>query len=110
MKTLLTCLAAIASVAAAPVSALADEPLTIRKVFVPYGDLNLGDEADARILLARINTAGTKACRRDGEKGISKEAARCRKAAVAEAVQDVRSPMLTALYEGDAVATVLASR
>ena len=113
MKTTLSCLAAIAAcIAVSPVAAHAEDgEFTVRRILVPYEDLNVvSAEADARILLSRIAAAGTKACRRDGEKGISKEASRCRKFAVKQAVGDVKSPMLTALYEGEAAATVLASR
>ena len=111
MKTTLSCLAAVAAcIGLAPAAHAQDADLTVRTVMVPYEDLNVSAEADARILLARIAAAGTKACRRDGEQGLSGEASRCRKAAVTQAVHDVRSPTLTALYEGDAIATVLASR
>ena len=110
MKTLLPCLAVAAALAGA-LPAHAQEPqVSIRKTFVPYGDLTLNDEADARTLLTRISNAGTKVCRRNGEKGISRDAVLCRKAAIKQAVRDVDAPLVTAMYEGDAVATVLASR
>ena len=111
MKTTVACLAAAVALAGLlPISAQAQEPASVRKVFVPYDDLNVSEEAGARTLLGRINAAGLKACRRDSDKGVAREAVKCRKAAVAEAVRDVRSPMLTALFEGETPATVLASR
>ena len=113
MKTKLSCLAAaiVASAGLLPLTAHADESwFTVRNVQVPYGDLNLAAEQDARELLSRIRTASMKACRRDGDKGIAKEASLCRRDAVAQAVRQVKAPVLTALYEGRDSTVVLASR
>ena len=102
MKTILSCLAAvIAAGTLLPAAAqAADEiEMTRRDIFVPYGDLQLSREADARELLGRIGRAGTKVCRRDGEKGMTREIAQCRREAISKAVQDVHAPTLTAVYQ-----------
>jgi UrcA family protein len=103
MKTILSCLAAVAAAGTllpAAAHAGTEIEMTRRDVLVPYGDLDLSREAGARELLGRIGRASTKVCRIDGEKGISKEALRCRREAMSKAVKDVHAPTLTALYQG----------
>ena len=112
MKITLSCIIAamVAAGGLAPLTAHAEDEVTIRRTVVTYADLDLAAEADARALLQRIGRASAKVCRRDGEKGISKDALQCRRTAVRQAVRDVKAPVLTALYEGTPTAMALASR
>jgi len=70
---------------------------------VAFGDLDISKPAGAQVLLARIDHAGRKVCGGQPnvrDLGAMADFRRCRTAAVSQAVRDVRSPVLTALYEG----------
>lgn len=85
---------------------------TIRRdVAVPYGDLNISQEAGARALLARIERASVRACGyspyfRDPQSPaflyLMQDYRRCRAEAVADAVARLGSPVVTQLYAGSA--------
>lgn len=80
-------------------------------VAVPYGDLNISQEAGARALLARIEHASVRACGysphfRDPQSPaffyLMQDYRRCRAEAVADAVARLRSPVVTQLFAGSA--------
>jgi UrcA family protein len=70
---------------------------------VRYGDLNLGIERDAKIMLRRIDRAAVAACGGWHPFGLSdglirKDFEKCRADAVARAVRDLGAPLVTRLY------------
>ena len=73
--------------------ALADE--ATRSVRVSYADLNLTTQAGAATLYGRIRSAARQVCGYEGPSFTS-----CFKKAVGDAVAQVNSPQLTALYQG----------
>ena len=80
--------------------AAAAEPHSVK---VAFRDLDISRPAGAQTLLTRIERAGRQVCGPPPSIRESREMAdfkRCRTEAVANAVRDVQSPMLTALYEG----------
>ncbi len=82
-------------------------------VRVSFHDLNLNDQTDARRLLGRIQRAAFDAC--GASPGSVPEfraltiKSKCYKDGVESAVRRINSPVLSALYEGDA-STRLAAR
>jgi len=96
------CLAAVVTLScAAPV--LARNSDTVPSVSVKYGDLNIRSPAGAQVLLRRIEAAADTACGgapdiRQLNEWANFEA--CRSSAVARAVVEVDSPMLTAMAHG----------
>jgi len=71
-------------------------------VVVKYGDLDLRSESDARILLARLETAARRACKAELQGVLGSQAIYmsrgCRRDALARGVQSVGAPKLTAAY------------
>jgi len=103
-KTLLLT-AAIASAAVLGASAqpsLAQtEPASLR---VTYADLDLATDQGAATMLARLQAAAGKVCEghRQGMKGTEADAhyQACRRTVVAQSVEQVGAPRVTALYAG----------
>ena len=104
------CLAAATALScAAP--ALALTPDTVPSVTVKYGDLNIGSQTDARVLLERIEVAANTACGGAPDIRQLNQLARfeaCRTSAVARAVAAVDSPRLTAMARGGSPASFAA--
>ena len=84
------------------------EPASLR---IPYADLNLATDAGAAKMLARLQDAAKRVCEghRQGMKGVEVDAhfQACRRTVVAQSVEQVGAPRVTALYAGRA-ATQLA--
>jgi UrcA family protein len=79
------------------------QAITVKKVEVGYGDLNLRSEAGAATLLGRLTRAATKVCSTDspGPEHIQSKRAEfaCRARALRDAVVTVDNAVLTALYQ-----------
>lgn len=97
----------VAAAVTASQPALADTPVgsvTVSKIIVYYGDLNLADDRGAGSLLHRIMSAARQACGdATGEKAQLHDLARarqCRAASVQEAITLVNHPIVAAAYEG----------
>ena len=71
---------------------------------VSYGDLNLASEQGSLELYRRIEGAARLVCDAGDMRDLSRAAAAnaCRERAIAQAVHDVHSPMLAALYASQA--------
>jgi UrcA family protein len=67
---------------------------------VRYNDLNLGTEAGSQVLYDRIVAAAQHVCVADDIRDLRAVAAArgCREQAIAQAVRDVHSPALAAVY------------
>jgi UrcA family protein len=77
------------------------EPTT-KSTRVSYAGLNLADESDARVVLQRIRRAAAQVCGPDlGASAVihSRSYMRCKKDATSNAVADLRSPLVTAIYK-----------
>ncbi|MGH8306374.1 MAG: UrcA family protein, partial [Steroidobacteraceae bacterium] len=87
---------AVGSVAFAQTETIGAAP----SVKVPYGDLNLSTEQGSLALYARIESAAKVVCRPVDIRDLGAMAAAqtCRTLALANAVRDVKSPKLAALY------------
>jgi UrcA family protein len=75
---------------------------------VKYGDLNLDESVGAGTLYARIDVAARQVCdppEIPGFRPLLVEIKRCRAQAVAKAIADVNSPMLTSYYEARTAAS-----
>lgn len=73
---------------------------------VSYADLNLHDQADAAILLRRLDRAAQRACGdHHGRMPLRErvEIRRCAADAVEQAVAALNQPTLTALFNGESV-------
>ena len=93
--------------------ALAKAPvgrIEIGSVVVRYGDLDLGNEADANVLLDRLQDASFQACGGDSRSlsnytpqwnWLARELLECRKDAVSRAVDTVNAPLLSQVYRGE---------
>lgn len=104
------CLAAAAAMSGA-IPARAQISDAVPSVTVKYGDLNIGAQAGAQVLLRRIESAANTACGgppdiRQLNQWASFEA--CRKSAVARAVVAIDSPMLTAVAHRRSLASFAA--
>ena len=89
---------------AQPTYASIEQPGDPKQVRVEFRRSEISNEAGARRLLERLNSASRRVC--SGFDGPSVSAARnqraCKKAARAEAVQTINSPLLTAVNDGGA--------
>jgi len=77
------------------------EPTT-KSTRVSYAGLNLANESDARVVLQRIRRAAAQVCGPDlGASAViaSRSYMRCKKDATSNAVADLRSPLVTAIYK-----------
>ena len=100
-KALIVCAAAALGLSA---TAQADPSMVQEQshLDVVYGDLNLNSQAGAEVLMFRIRSAATKVCgglpdiRELRERRFFKA---CFRETVAEAVGDIKSPLLAAVYE-----------
>ena len=85
-----------------------DQRGTIRgRSTVFYGDLDIGTEQDARIVLQRIEKAAKKACGGHATfstytGSLDRTFEECRSEAVERAVKRLRAPVLTRVYSGTA--------
>ncbi len=97
--TMLASAAVLAAAFAAPATAASPDAF-VKKVRVPYGDLNLAHPAGAEKLYARLRHAADVVCGRVETRDLASrhEVARCREQAIATAVADVRSPAFSARY------------
>lgn len=84
-----------------------DDGVTVRQATVNYSDLNINNERDANVMLARINHAATHACGSaasfDSDYGIApgyvtKDFEACRTAAVGKTVAALGAPVLSRIY------------
>ena len=93
--TVLAACAAIGAVGSAR-AATADSPA----LKVRYSDLNLSTEQGSLALYGRIVAAAHQVCTAEGIRDLRAVAAvkDCREQAIAQAVRDVNSPMLAAVY------------
>jgi UrcA family protein len=88
-----------------PLHVQADMPASaeegIARIVVRYGDLNLASAEGARALHRRIVNAARRVCGGDSarELRLQREAAQCRKLAIARAVRDVGNAPLAAAHE-----------
>lgn len=84
-----------------PAYASIQDPTAPNQVTVEFRRSEIANEAGARRLLERLNSASRRVCSLDGP---SVSAARnhraCRRAARADAVSKINSPVLTAVNEG----------
>lgn len=86
--------------------ARADHPVIIRQEEVRTDGLNLAREADAKIFLARLETAASRACggrpftinMHPAAEQMRLNYFTCRNTALAEAVAALRSPLVSRLY------------
>jgi UrcA family protein len=89
-------------------AALASEANSVHHVTVKYSDLNMNTVAGATTLYGRIRGAARFAC---GEQGRRFEELRewnsCYHAAIAEAVANVNSPLLTSVHNGSINVTAM---
>jgi UrcA family protein len=104
--------AAVAVCAALSTAARADE---VRQLHVGYADLNVDSKAGASVLLQRIRRAADRVCEMPGTRDIGQLAAvkTCTDHAVAQAVEAVKRPALTQVYDakfGIVPTTIVASR
>jgi UrcA family protein len=93
------------AVAGLPAVRAADAPGT-HAVTVRYDDLNLGTDAGAHTLYARLTRAAQLVCPDSHNRDLSRASIgrRCQAQAVAAAVTQVRSPRLAALHARRAMA------
>ena len=85
-----------------PTAALAGQS-AMRQIAVHYDDLNLSQNADARMLIARIETASRSVCGGEPDMRDLKMRdffRRCVKDTMDQAVASVHSPMVVAVYNG----------
>jgi UrcA family protein len=101
LKFILSC--ALAGLLAGPVSALAAssgklDDLPSRKV--KYGDLDLNRDAGVAVLFSRIKTAAREVCQPMDVffLNLVRQQYYCSQAAMARAVADVNSPLLTSYF------------
>lgn len=87
------CIGVAASAHAAPVAAE-------RAVTVSFGDLNLTGDAGTQVLYQRIVAAAGQVCELDDIRDLRQvaDARACRARAIEEAVHEVNSPRLVAVY------------
>jgi UrcA family protein len=105
--------ASLAVCAALSTVARADEARELR---VGYADLNVNSEAGAAVLFQRIRHAADRVCELPGTRDLGQLAAvkSCTDHAIATAVEAVKAPALTRVYDAKfgvlPAVTVLASR
>jgi UrcA family protein len=104
--------ASLAVCAALSTAARAEEA---PQVHVSYADLNLNSEAGAKVLFQRIRAAAARVCEVPNMRDLSSQsrAKACTDHAIAVAVDAVKAPALTKIYDikyGVAPSTVVASR
>lgn len=114
MKRTATLIAAAAMIfsafAAAPASAATSG---VRTETVRYADLNLNSQAGAHAMLSRIDYAARRACfSMTGPMPLTSRAAirACRTDAMANAVDTLNAPMVSAMYYGREPNIIVASR
>jgi UrcA family protein len=83
----------------APAAAYTNDRTT-RAVEVRYADLDLSTEADAEVLMQRLERASRRVCRTNGRQFAAERADynRCRAESVEKSVAQIGSPILTARY------------
>ena len=93
-----------ACVTLAPVLAHAATGDAAPTVTVRYADLNLGTDAGSAALYARLVSAARKVCAASDIRDLGAMAAAraCEQQAIANAVRDVHSPKLAAVYDARA--------
>jgi UrcA family protein len=86
------------------------EQVTVRRVAVQYGDLDLGTRTDARVLLTRLEKAAKRACGGDPHLNpdyslmfgrLERAYQECRGDAVSRAVAEIDASLLTDLYRSE---------
>jgi UrcA family protein len=103
-QALTTTLVSALGVAGLTLSAGQAQAITINPVphsIVRYDDLNLRSDAGAETLYARVNRAAEKVCDRNDWSDFSETYHRvleCEQTAIANAISQVHSPNLTAIY------------
>jgi UrcA family protein len=103
-QALTTTLVGALGVAGLALSAGQAQAITINKAphsIVRYDDLNLRSDAGAATLYARVNRAAEKVCGRDDWSDFAETYHRvreCEQTAIANAIAQVHSPNLTAIY------------
>lgn len=78
-----------------------------RSVVVKYGDLNLDSQAGARVMLARIRSAASRACGEAVDIAMLDRFAlysHCRTASIDQAVRALNAPLVTAMAGGQGAA------
>lgn len=103
IKALAASIAIFASVPAVHGGTSATGGVIRGQATVQYGDLNLGNERDAKTMLRRIDHAAIEACGGQHPFGLydglaQQEFAKCRANAVATAVAHLGEPMVSRLY------------
>jgi UrcA family protein len=82
----------------------------VGRVTVSYGDLNLGNDGDARVMLSRLQQAAYRACGGDPRwnpdyallwNRLATDYRECRNDAVSRAVAAIDAPVLSQVYRGD---------
>ena len=101
--------AALVTAAVNPAYAGSDSE-EIRQERVSFKDLNINEEAGARKLLSRIQSAARRVCQESRFADTAREYRECREETVKNAVAKVNRPMLTAALSGKPQETQLASR
>ena len=93
--------------------AIADVPAKraeVGRVTVSYGDLDLGNDTDARLMLSRLQRAAFQACGGDPRWNpeyallwdrLIAEYQQCRNDAVSRAVVEIDAPLLMQAFRGD---------
>jgi len=110
-KSTLACLATAVALGAASSQSAFAQSSDDTAVTVSYADLNLATDRDAKTLLHRIHTAAVLGCDASPVMPLSLKRVydQCVADRVDHAVAMVNSPLLTALNNGQAPTTVLAS-
>lgn len=99
----LACLLSVAPV-------LANAPVETRSVSVRYADLNLASAADAAALYHRLQGAARVVCGyEDNNFATLAYVQRCNRTAISDAVATVNAPLLSAIHNAHAGATVTAT-
>lgn len=97
-----TALLAAAVFLTAQVAQAKTSPEGVQSTRVSYAGLNLANEGDARVLLQRIRRAAARVCSPTPDPLVMSSRAyrRCTREATSNAVANLHSPMVTALYQG----------
>jgi UrcA family protein len=95
---------ATAGLASSAAAQTTGDPWEVRSQRVSYRDLNINDEAGARILLARVRHAAGNVCGPDEFVGLTdgrRQFARCVEEATTRAVAALNNPTVSALTNPD---------
>ncbi len=105
VKSLITAAAIFAISAPAAAALGTDKGLDFNAVRVSYADLNLENEAGARVLYSRLQRASKRACgvesyKNAGSIGIKTDMQRCYRSTLTASVEKINREKLTKIHEG----------